>query len=175
MHVATDVLTAWIPLTACTPDRQGLRIIPGSHLNGFLRTDPSIPGARPFYLPVGDDDPRWVTTDYELGDLALFHSLTVHGGGPNITDEVRLSADVRYQLIIDPLRAELSHSHGWPRTPDWDELCVGWNDRRWVQVPSQVELIPALPDADLPRYLTTLVAPPSRLLQPGRSLTRTPR
>jgi len=174
MHVATDVLTAWIPLTACTPDRPGLRIIPGSHLNGFLRTAPSIPGARPFYLPVGDDDPRWATSDYDLGDLVVFHSLTVHGAGPNITDDARLSVDVRYQLVIDPMRAELSHPHGWPRIPDWDELCGDWTDQRWVQAPPQVDLIPTVPDADLPQYLTTLVAPPSRLLHPGRQSGNSP-
>jgi hypothetical protein len=168
MHVATDVITEWMPLTGCSQTRQGLRVIPGSHRAGFLRTDPSIAGARPFYLPTSDDDPRWATADFEPGDLVFFHSLTVHGGGPNTSDQVRLSMDVRYQLITDPLRAELTHPHGWPRTPDWDDLCVGWTDRRWVETPPAVRLAPTLPDADLPAYLTTLVAPPSQLLQLDR-------
>ncbi|MEU3031251.1 phytanoyl-CoA dioxygenase family protein [Streptomyces incarnatus] len=165
LHTCSDVLTAWIPFTPCTTESQGLRILAGSHQDGFLPTDASVGGARPLYLPVDANDPRWMTADYAVGDMVVFHSLTVHGGGPNRSDAVRLSADVRYQRTDDePMRAEFAHPHGWPRTPDWDDLCAGWSTRAWVETPVTVPLEPMPTDISYGAYLSTLVAPPSRLL-----------
>ncbi|WP_225074932.1 phytanoyl-CoA dioxygenase family protein [Streptomyces sp. CoT10] len=166
LHTCSDVLTAWIPFTSCTAESQGLRILANSHRDGFLPTDASVGGARPLYLPVDADDPRWMTADYAVGDVVVFHSLTVHGGGPNTSNTVRLSADVRYQRTGDePMRAEFAHPHGWPRTPDWDELCAGWSTRTWVDTPDTVLLEPMPTDVSYGEYLSTLVAPPSRLLR----------
>lgn len=163
-HVTTDAVTAWIPFTACGPDKQGLRLIPGSHDRGFLPTDASLGGRRPLYLPVPPDDPDWATADFAPGDLVLFHSLTVHGGGPNDSDELRLSADVRYQRVDEPLRAEFAHPHGWPVTPDWDELAAGWSCDRWHRLDDRVRLVPMPQDVDYGEYLSGLTPPPSRLL-----------
>lgn len=169
-HVTTDAVTAWIPFTDCDETRQGLRLIPGSHRRGFLPTDASLGGRRPLYLPVPPDDPAWASVDYTRGDLVLFHSLTVHGGGPNTSNELRMSADVRYQLTDEPLRADFAHPHGWPITPDWDELSVDWETDRWHRLPDRVRLIPMPEDVDYGEYLARLTAPPSRLLaRPPRS------
>jgi hypothetical protein len=163
-HVTTDAVTAWIPLSACDRDRQGLRLIPGSQRRGFLPTDPSLGGRRPLYLPVPPDDPAWTSADFAPGDLVLFHSLTVHGGGPNTSDELRLSADIRYQLVDEPLREEFAHPHGWPLTPDWDELATGWSTDRWYRLDERVRLVPMPPGVDYGDYLAALTPPPSRLL-----------
>ena len=163
-HVTSDALTAWIPLTPCDARRQGLRLIPGSHHDGFLPTDPAQGGRRPLYLPVAPDDERWATADYALGDVVVFHSLTVHAGGPNASMEIRLSADVRYQLTTDPLRAEFAHPHGWPVTPDWGELAASWQSREWIRLDPAVQLVEFPADVDYGTYLTRLQAPPSRLL-----------
>ncbi|WP_225447203.1 phytanoyl-CoA dioxygenase family protein [Streptacidiphilus sp. PB12-B1b] len=144
-HVSTDALTAWIPFTGCDPGRQGLRLIPGSHREGLLPTDAALGGRRPLYLPVAPQDPRWATADYAPGDLVLFHSLTVHGGGPNDSGELRLSADVRYQPLDEPLRAEFAHPHGWPLTPDWDELAADWSTDAWYRLDDRVRLLPMPP------------------------------
>ncbi|MDT0266578.1 phytanoyl-CoA dioxygenase family protein [Streptomyces sp. DSM 44915] len=163
-HVTTDALTLWLPLADCTARRQGLRVLPGSHWNGYLPTDASVGGARPLYLDVPWDHPDWATADFRPGDLVVFHSLTVHGGGPNTSDQLRLSADIRYQRHDDPMRAEWTHPHGWPRTPDWPELTGDWSSRAWIEVPPEVPLVPlptGVPYADI---LRDLHAPPSRLL-----------
>jgi hypothetical protein len=164
LHVATDVLTVWIPFTECDERRQGLRLIPGSHQSGFMGTDATLGGTRPLYLDVADDDPRWHTADFQVGDMVLFHSLTVHGGGPNVSGEVRLSADMRYQRTTDPMRAEFAHPHGWPQTPDWDSLCANWSSRAWIEVPDTVELVPMPADVSYGDYLADLTAPPSILM-----------
>lgn len=164
LHVASDVLTVWIPLTPCTPRRQGLRVLTGSHRGGFLPVEPALARSLPVYLPVDPADPRWRTSDYALGDAVIFHSLTVHGGGPNTTDRVRLSIDVRYQRRTDPMRSEYAHPHGRPRVPDWPELCRDWSTDAWVRMPADVPTVPMPADVSYADYLSTLVAPPSRLL-----------
>lgn len=163
LQVATDVLTAWIALTPCTARRQGVRVIPGSHLDGFLPTDPAIGEGLPVYLPVAGDDPRWLSAEFEVGDLVVFHSLTVHGGGPNLTDTYRLSVDVRYQRTADPLLADHVHPHGWPHTPDWPEITRGWDSDEWIRTPPEVDLV-SPPACSFAEVLATLTAPPSRLL-----------
>jgi hypothetical protein len=164
LHVAVDVLVVWIALTPCTADRQGLRILANSHLDGFLLPDPALGRSLPVYLPVAPDDPRWLTADYQAGDVVVFHSLTVHGGGPNTTDRIRLSVDVRYQRCSDPMRPEYAMPHGWPRTPGWEELGRDWTTDRWIRMPAGVDLIPMPEGVSFWDYLTTLAAPHSRLL-----------
>jgi len=164
LHVASDVLTAWIPFSNCTEDRQGLRIIKDSHRRGYVPTDHEAGGARPLYLSIPTDYPRWMKSDYRVGDLVVFHSLTVHAGGPNRSDELRLSADVRYQRVDEPLRADFAHPHGWPRTPDWDDLCRGWETRAWIDLPDEVRLEEMPSGLTYEQYLATLTAPASRLL-----------
>ncbi|WP_371790501.1 phytanoyl-CoA dioxygenase family protein [Streptomyces sp. NBC_01471] len=169
-HVTTDVVTCWIPFTRCDEDKQGLRLIPGSQLRGFLPPDASLGGRRPLYLSVPSDDPAWATADYAPGDLVLFHSLTVHGGGPNASDELRLSTDLRYQLVDDPMRAEFTHPHGWPMTPDWDEIAAGWSTDEWYRLPDRVRLVPMPDGVDYGEYLAGLVPQPSRLLADRRQI-----
>lgn len=46
---------------------------------------------------------RWLTTDYELGDLLVFSMYTMHASTDNHTDRLRLSTDTRYQLASEPV------------------------------------------------------------------------
>ncbi|GLZ12644.1 hypothetical protein Acsp04_28790 [Actinomadura sp. NBRC 104425] len=163
LHVATDVLTVWFPFTPCSAEHQGLCVLTGSHREGFLLPDPDMGGRRPLYVRVDPDDPRWATAEYRLGDIVIFHSLTVHGSRPNRSDRVRVSADVRYQLPTDPIRPEFLHPHGWPSTPDWPELTHGWSSLEWISTP-EVPRIPPPPDMEYLEILRSLNPPPSRLL-----------
>jgi len=163
LHVASDVLTAWVCLADCSAERQGLRVLAGSHLAGFLPTRSAPGSARPLYVPVAENDPDWCGADFRVGDVVVFHSLTIHCGGPNRTDTLRLSADFRYQRRTDTMRTEWAHPHGWPNTPDWPEITTGWTSEEWVALPPEVVLVP-MPDVDYGTYLATLSAPYSALL-----------
>lgn len=98
----TETYTTWIPLGDCPRELGGLAIAEGSHRAGRLEhvetTGPGQHGVR--------FTGRWLTTDYRLGDVLLFHSHTVHGSlHNNSPDRVRLSVDYRYQrkdLPVDP-------------------------------------------------------------------------
>ena len=46
---------------------------------------------------------RWLTTDYQLGDLLIFSMYTMHAAFDNMTNQLRLSTDSRYQLASEPV------------------------------------------------------------------------
>jgi hypothetical protein len=94
--------TTWIPLGDCPRNLGGLAIAEGSHHNGLLTHVPaSGPGGHGVRVAG-----RWLSADYRVGDVVLFHSHTVHGSLHNRSaDRVRLSVDYRYQrqeLPVDP-------------------------------------------------------------------------
>lgn len=46
---------------------------------------------------------RWVTTEFNAGDLLIFSIFTVHASLDNHSDRLRVSSDSRYQLKSEPL------------------------------------------------------------------------
>jgi hypothetical protein len=91
-----DMLTTWLPLMDIPAQLGGLAVLPGSHLG---------PPLRPQLLRA--DEPGWATTDYRPGDVLLFHCLTSHAALPNHADQLRISADLRWQAADQPAPAEL--------------------------------------------------------------------
>jgi Phytanoyl-CoA dioxygenase (PhyH) len=91
-----DMLTTWLPLMDIPAQLGGLAVLPGSHLG---------PPMRPRLLRA--DERGWATTDYRPGDVLLFHCLTSHAALPNHTDQVRISADFRWQASDQPAPAEM--------------------------------------------------------------------
>jgi hypothetical protein len=91
-----DMLTTWLPLMDIPAQLGGLAVLPGSHLG---------PPLRPELLRA--DEPGWATTDYRPGDVLLFHCLTSHAALPNHADQLRISADFRWQAADLPAPAEL--------------------------------------------------------------------
>jgi hypothetical protein len=45
---------------------------------------------------------RWLTAEYEMGDVLVFTMFTMHAASDNHTNRVRLSTDTRYQLASEP-------------------------------------------------------------------------
>lgn len=46
---------------------------------------------------------RWLTTDYQMGDVLIFSVFLVHCSLDNNTDRIRLTSDTRYQLAAEPV------------------------------------------------------------------------
>ena len=46
---------------------------------------------------------RWLTAEYEMGDLLIFTMYTMHTGNDNQTNRLRISTDTRYQPASDTI------------------------------------------------------------------------
>lgn len=46
---------------------------------------------------------RWLTTDFQIGDILIMTMFTMHCSLDNSSDHIRLSTDSRYQLATDPV------------------------------------------------------------------------
>jgi hypothetical protein len=86
-----DMFTSWVPLGAVPTSLGGLAVSPGSQHSTAVR-----------YRPLGRLEPGWLTTDYQPGDVLVFHCLTTHAALPNREERIRLSAEYRWQLADQP-------------------------------------------------------------------------
>ena len=122
-----SLTAAWIPVTPMVGAMGGLAILRGSHKWGRLPLARHL-GAGNRCAVVPDDMAEachWVTTDYDLGDVLLFPSLTVHAALDNAHEfDLRLSVDFRYQLEGEPLTPIVLEPHFQRLT--WDEIYAGW-------------------------------------------------
>ena len=48
---------------------------------------------------------RWLTAEYQMGDLLVFCMYLLHASSDNQTDRIRLSSDTRYQRSHEPIDA----------------------------------------------------------------------
>lgn len=118
----TEVYTAWMPLIDCPMDVGPLQVATGTHhgeiydfhigtgAGGIEITEP-FPG-------------RWVSGPFRQGDVLFFHSLAVHKGVPNRSTKLRMSMDVRYQLLSEPFNIDNANADGQPLA--WDDIYAGW-------------------------------------------------
>lgn len=113
-----DLLTSWIPFGSNPLEMGGLAILEASNrLPGFeklRRTYGEIDVERigldgtgwftldPAELARFDSGARWVSADFEPGDVLIFKPHTLHMSTTNVTARVRISCDVRWQPAAKP-------------------------------------------------------------------------
>jgi Phytanoyl-CoA dioxygenase (PhyH) len=121
-----DMFTAWIPLIPIAPDEGGLAVRPRGHANGLVRRR----------LVEASD--RWATSEYEPGDVLVFHALTPHAALPNLGQRLRLSLDIRYQSPRVPLLSAFGYGlPGDPRFVEHPVMDCAW----WEPIPQTVTVI----------------------------------
>lgn len=122
-----NAYTTWIPLGPVDRKLGGLAVWPGSHRHGIFEHGfvPGI-GGLGIRFETTAKEPRWSSTDFALGDVLVFHSMTVHKALPNRTDDqIRLSADFRYQRASEPMAPHMLQPSGGQLT--WEDVYAGWN------------------------------------------------
>ncbi len=104
-----QVLSAWIPLGDCPIARGGLTYLEGSHHRvreeeaaGRLKRPAAsmtadLPGLADEY------DARWLVADYAAGDVVIHTAHTIHAALDNVSTDIRLSTDIRYQRSDDAI------------------------------------------------------------------------
>lgn len=118
----TRIVSSWIPLGRIERHEGALMVLEGSHRSrdlqeGYLRADADRDG-----LTWLDDDPstvrerfgtRWLTADFEPGDVLCFGMSTLHGALDNrsATNRCRLSSDSRHQRLDEPADPRWNGEH----------------------------------------------------------------
>ncbi len=121
---AMETYTAWIPLGDCPKELGSLAVLQGSHKTGLLPVE-SAYGAGGLGINTESLPYTWIGSDFERGDVVVFHSLTVHKALPNLADEqIRLSVDFRYQPLSHPIDKSSLMPHHSRLT--WEEIYANW-------------------------------------------------
>jgi hypothetical protein len=147
VHGTQDVLTVWTPLHRC--DTGGLRLELRSHRDGLRglgeRTETN-------HLPpaTGVNGRNLAEPVCDVGDVVVFHSLTVHATAPNFGTLNRISVDARFQRPDDPMAREQL----LPAMAPQDQLPIGapgvldedpaaWSGDPAIARPAGLPLVPA--------------------------------
>lgn len=117
-----ECFTVWIPLHDCPVNLGPLQVMEGSHRFGFQAHEqtfiPEIAEGR----ALGGD---WVGGRINAGDVLIFHSLTVHAASPNLSDQLRISLDCRFQdydHAFNPANLVFAGESG----KSWEKTYAGW-------------------------------------------------
>lgn len=115
--------TCWMPVGDCPRTMGGLTVLRGSHRLGYVPIVPAA-GAGNIAAQLCPHETDWVDEDYLAGDVLTFPSFTVHKGRPcRLKDQMRLSLDVRYQPIDEPVEPASLRPHC---DLDWEQIYAGW-------------------------------------------------
>jgi len=113
----TETYTMWMPVGNCPSELGGLAVLRGSHRAGhiehvnFSMKKYATSGLAEDQWPQGDGI-EWHAGDFQLGDVLIFHSHTIHKALPNLTkDQLRISIDNRYQPENDEIEPGSMKTH----------------------------------------------------------------
>jgi len=132
-----ECYTVWIPLHDCPTEVGPLQVMEGSHRFGFQNHDdaglhvPEIPNG----AAIGGE---WAGGDIDAGDVLVFHSLTVHAASPNLSQQLRISIDCRFQDYsreLNPSNLAFAGESG----KSWEKTYSGWSSDElkyyWKKLP----------------------------------------
>lgn len=125
---SADLTAAWVPVGDCPRELGALAILRGSHRYGLrpLAIHRGAGKRQAVLDPEMVERLHWVTTDFAIGDVLLFPSLTVHAALHNATEfNLRVSVDFRYQPEGAALTPICLEPHFQRQT--WDEIYAGWS------------------------------------------------
>lgn len=94
------LVTAWLALSPSTRASGCMDFVAGSHKNAILphedSADPDNLLSRGQEVRVDVADEDRVPIELAPGQMSLHHGLTIHGSGPNTSDDRRIGAVIRY-------------------------------------------------------------------------------
>lgn len=133
--------TAWLALSPSNRTSGCMDVVKGSHKNPILPhqdtfdTDNLLSRGQEIRVDVAEKDK--VALTLAPGEISLHHGLTIHGSGPNMSDDRRVGVVIRY------LRPDVAKTGG---ERDYAHLARG-QDRYGLWEPYPVPTAPFTPDA----------------------------
>lgn len=87
-------INIWVALVDMTPENGCLQMVPGSHKAGVIAWENAGDGDT--HRKVAIDPKTFLPLRMRAGDAVAFTRLTVHGSGPNYTDQARVAYGLQY-------------------------------------------------------------------------------
>ncbi len=147
--------TAWLALSPATRASGCMDVVRASHKNPILPHEDTFDGdnllsrGQEIRVEVADKDK--VSMELQPGEISLHHGLTIHGSGPNVSDDRRVGVVIRYlSPKISKSGGERDYAHLARGTDSYDN----WNAYRVPQAPFEPD---ALAQYDQIRKLQTAV------------------
>ena len=94
-------INIWIAISPMTPENGCLQVVPKSHLSGTIQSIENPDGDG--HQTIAGEVSRSLPVRMNAGDAIAFSRLTLHGSGPNTTDEARIAYAVQFHR--DDVRA----------------------------------------------------------------------
>lgn len=94
------LVTAWIPLSPATPASGCMDFVRGSHKNAIVEHEDTFDEnnllSRGQEVKVDVAEEQKTAIEIHPGQMSLHHGLTIHGSGPNTSDDRRIACVIRY-------------------------------------------------------------------------------
>lgn len=100
MGETQDQVTAWIALSPATVESGCMDFVKGSHKNPILPHNDTfsdtnlLSRGQEVAVEVAEQDKTHI--ELQPGQMSLHHGLTIHGSGPNASDDRRIGLAIRY-------------------------------------------------------------------------------
>lgn len=100
MGTTSEMVTAWIALSPATSESGCMDFVRGSHKSAILPHKDTfddrnlLSRGQEVQVDVRPEDKTPIIL--QPGQMSLHHGLTIHGSGPNVSDDRRIAAVVRY-------------------------------------------------------------------------------
>jgi hypothetical protein len=107
-----ETISFWVPLQPVTADSGCMRFIPGSNRGPLYPHHPYKDDPRIHAIEaVGVDEGKAAYCPLEIGDAVVFHHMTLHGAGPNVSSETRRAYVVAFGVRRD--KAIVTQDYPW--------------------------------------------------------------
>jgi hypothetical protein len=107
------IVTVWLALSPSTRQNGCMRVIPGTHHNGFSEYQPTDMATQTFHAEIVDvDESKAVDFELQPGEFSLHDGRIVHGAMPNTSETRRTGYTMRYfpaSVKVLPVEA----NEGW--------------------------------------------------------------
>jgi ectoine hydroxylase-related dioxygenase (phytanoyl-CoA dioxygenase family) len=130
-HAGPTMAGIWVALHDVPEQLGRVKVLPGSHKRG-VRNVFASEGVGGIQCEIFADETTWHVSDFEQGDVLIFHSATVHKAEPNRTEQsVRLSIDTRFCDHGAPVfSTNLEPHHGWRIAGlCWEKIYRHWQHK----------------------------------------------
>lgn len=121
----------WVALHDISEKMGRVKVLPRSHKKG-VRPVFEAEGVGGVQCEIYPDETVWHVSDFEQGDVLIFHSATVHKAEPNLTEKTaRLSIDTRFCDYGAPVfSTNLEPHHGWRiEGLNWESIYQHWKHK----------------------------------------------